>query len=168
MTPWFIYFLINLVSIFASVCSIFVSSTINLLLYIVIIIFSQGMSLLMMSTNIISLYLIIVYLGAIVILFSFMILFVNWKDETPSLNPLYQALSFVVLLVTFTLLIHELGVENISLTSWGGLHLDSEFDVMQGIAIKFYGELLVPLLIMVSILMLGLVLVIKIILRPEH
>lgn len=39
---------------------------------------------------------------------------------------------------------------------------------MQGIAMNFYNELLIPLLIMVNVLMLGLILVIRIILRPEQ
>jgi len=168
MTAWYIYFLINIVSIFAGACSIFASSTINLLLYIVIIIFSQGISLLMLSTNIISLYLIIVYLGAIVILFSFMILFVNWRNEVSSIKPFYKILTVVFFLGILILVTHELGLKGILVSSWGGLNSNGEFDIMQGIAMNFYDELLIPLLIMVNVLMLGLILVIRIILRPEQ
>ena len=168
MTVWYIYFLINMVSVFAGACSVFASSTINLLLYIVIIILSQGISLLMLSTNIISLYLIIVYLGAIVILFSFMILFVNWRNEVSLLKPFYKVLTVTFFLGTLTLVTHELGLKHVLITSWGGLNLNGEFDVMQGIAMNFYNELLIPLLIMVNVLMLGLILVIKVILRPEQ
>lgn len=167
MTTWHVYFFINIISILAGVCSIFATSTINLLLYIVVIIFSQGISLLMLSTNIISLYLIIVYLGAIVILFSFMILFVNWKSKVAITNPFYQFIILLLFILLFIAFMHELGIKQVPLTSWGGLTLESEFDVMQGMAMNFYNELLVPLLIMVNVLMLGLILVIKIILKPE-
>jgi len=73
---------------FLSICSclfiflcILTNSTIILLLNIIFIIFIQGLNLLLLGINIFSIYLIIIYIGAIVILFSFMILFINWIEE---------------------------------------------------------------------------------------
>ena len=82
-------------------------------------------------------------------------------------NPFYQFIILLLFILLFIAFIHELGIKQVPLTSWGGLTLESEFDVMQGMAMNFYNELLVPLLIMVNVLMLGLILVIKIILKPE-
>lgn len=168
MTAWQTYFFISLVTVISGTLSIFAGSTINLLLYVVIIIFSQGVSLLMLSTNIVSLYLIIVYLGAIVILFSFMILFVNWKGETRSLKIYYKLLIATAFSSGFIFFLHLIGVSHLKNSSLGGVSSLSEHDIMKNISEVFYSELLAPLFLMVNILMLGLILVIRIILRPEN
>ena len=92
---WYTYIFINFLSVFAGLLTLFSSSTINLLLLMVLITFFQGINLLLLGANMLSLYLIIIYLGAIVILFSFMVLFINWEEEIKNFKTSLKIMFFV-------------------------------------------------------------------------
>jgi NADH:ubiquinone oxidoreductase subunit 6 (subunit J) len=73
------------------VIGIYANTTIQLLLVVIVVVFLQGLILLSLGNSIIGSYIIIIYIGAIVILFAFCILFINTKElvkeNKKNLNP---------------------------------------------------------------------------------
>ena len=60
-----------------SITSVWTKKVVNLLMYFVFIVFCYGCLLLLRQVEVYSLYAMIVYIGAVTILFAFMVLFVN-------------------------------------------------------------------------------------------
>lgn len=160
---------------FLSICSclfiflcILTNSTIILLLNIIFIIFIQGLNLLLLGINIFSIYLIIIYIGAIVILFSFMILFINWIEEKNQIGLKKKIIIsffyffFVHLIFIFWLKIQRNGLENyFRVYDLNNFFLSFSFDSMKNIGLTLYNEFIFPIIFLICILFLGLILIIK-------
>lgn len=79
-----------------SIISVWTQRVVNLLMYFVFIVFSYGCLLLLRRVEVYSLYAMIVYIGAVTILFAFMVLFVNvgsnlkTREEIEENNELYN------------------------------------------------------------------------------
>lgn len=160
---------------FLSICSclfiflcILTNSTIILLLNIIFIIFIQGLNLLLLGINIFSIYLIIIYIGAIVILFSFMILFINWIEEKNQIGLKKKIIIslfyffFIHLIFIFWLKIQKNGLENyFRVYDLNNLFLNFSFDSMKNIGLILYNEYIFPIIFLICILFLGLILIIK-------
>ena len=160
---------------FLSICSclfiflcILTNSTIILLLNIIFIIFIQGLNLLLLGINIFSIYLIIIYIGAIVILFSFMILFINWIEEKNQIGFKKKIIIslfyffFIHLIFIFWLKIQRNGLENyFRVYDLNNLFLNFSFDSMKNIGLILYNEYIFPIIFLICILFLGLILIIK-------
>ena len=160
---------------FLSICSclfiflcILTNSTIILLLNIIFIIFIQGLNLLLLGINIFSIYLIIIYIGAIVILFSFMILFINWIEEKNQIGFKKKIIIslfyffFIHLIFIFWLKIQRNGLENyFRVYDLNNFFLNFSFDSMKNIGLILYNEYIFPIIFLICILFLGLILVIK-------
>ena len=73
--------LTNMIIIVTSIIFLSTNESVNKLISFVIIVFFQGLILLSLGSNILSLFLIIIYVGAIAILFCFMIYFINMQKE---------------------------------------------------------------------------------------
>jgi len=160
---------------FLSICSclfiflcILTNSTIILLLNIIFIIFIQGLNLLLLGINIFSIYLIIIYIGAIVILFSFMILFINWIEEKNQIGLKKKIIIslfyffFIHLIFIFWLKIQRNGLENyFRVYDLNNLFLNFSFDSMKNIGLILYNEYIFPIIFLICILFLGLILIIK-------
>ena len=160
---------------FLSICSclfiflcILTNSTIILLLNIIFIIFIQGLNLLLLGINIFSIYLIIIYIGAIVILFSFMILFINWIEEKNQIGLKKKIIIslfyffFIHLIFIFWLKIQRNGLENyFRVYDLNNLFLKFSFDSMKNIGLILYNEYIFPIIFLICILFLGLILIIK-------
>ena len=160
---------------FLSICSclfiflcILTNSTIILLLNIIFIIFIQGLNLLLLGINIFSIYLIIIYIGAIVILFSFMILFINWIEEKNQIGLKKKIIIslfyffFIHLIFIFWLKIQKNGLENyFRVYDLNNFFLNFSFDSMKNIGLILYNEYIFPIIFLICILFLGLILIIK-------
>ena len=160
---------------FLSICSclfiflcILTNSTIILLLNIIFIIFIQGLNLLLLGINIFSIYLIIIYIGAIVILFSFMILFINWIEEKNQIGLKKKIIIslfyffFIHLIFIFWLKIQRNGLENyFRVYDLNNFFLNFSFDSMKNIGLILYNEYIFPIIFLICTLFLGLILIIK-------
>ena len=170
---WYTYLFINFLSVFAGLLTLFSSSTINLLLLMVSITFFQGINLLLLGANMLSLYLIIIYLGAIVILFSFMVLFINWEEEIKNFKTSLKIMFFVTgVLITHIPLIFALNNNSYEFNNDKILLLKKEItnNTLSSIEYAsgvFYSVYLIILFTMVLILCLGLLLVIRLVLNKD-
>lgn len=170
---WYTYLFLNFLSVLAGFLTLFSSSTVNLLLLIVIITFFQGLNLLLLGANMLSLYLIIIYLGAIVILFSFMVLFINWEEEIKRFRTkikvilLFMAilLSNIPLILTVDLNSYIFNYQR--LLNFKEEVLNNTIDSIGYVSNILYGTYLITLLTMVLILSLGLLLVIRLVLNKN-
>lgn len=170
---WYTYIFINFLSVFAGLLTLFSSSTINLLLLMVLITFFQGINLLLLGANMLSLYLIIIYLGAIVILFSFMVLFINWEEEIKNFKTSLKIMFFVTgVLITHIPLILVLNNNSYEFNNDKILLLKKEItnntlSSIEYASSVFYSVYLIILFTMVLILCLGLLLVIRLVLNKD-
>lgn len=170
---WYTYLFINFLSVFAGLLTLFSSSTINLLLLMVLITFFQGINLLLLGANMLSLYLIIIYLGAIVILFSFMVLFINWEEEIKNFKTSLKIMFFIVgVLITHIPLILALNNNSYEFNNDKILLLKKEITNSTLSSIEyassvFYSVYLIILFTMILILCLGLLLVIRLVLNKD-
>ena len=170
---WYTYIFINFLSVFAGLLTLFSSSTINLLLLMVLITFFQGINLLLLGANMLSLYLIIIYLGAIVILFSFMVLFINWEEEIKNFKTSLKIMFFVTgVLITHIPFIFVLNNNSYEFNNDKILLLKKEItnntlSSIEYASSVFYSVYLVILFTMVLILCLGLLLVIRLVLNKD-
>ena len=170
---WYTYLFINFLSVFAGLFTLFSSSTINLLLLIVLITFFQGVNLLLLGANMLSLYLIIIYLGAIVILFSFMVLFINWEEEIKNFKTNLKIMVFVTgtLMSHIPLILvldnnsHEFNNDKILLLKKE--ITNNTLSSIEYASSVFYSVYLIILFTMVLILCLGLLLVIRLVLNED-
>nr|YP_010889924.1 NADH dehydrogenase subunit 6 [Diphyes dispar]WJJ69884.1 NADH dehydrogenase subunit 6 [Diphyes dispar] len=170
---WYTYLFLNFLSVLAGLLTLFSSSTVNLLLLIVIITFFQGLNLLLLGANMLSLYLIIIYLGAIVILFSFMVLFINWEEEIKRFRTKIKViLLFMAILLSHIPLILTLDLNSYifnyqKLCNFKEEILNNTTDSIGYVSNILYGTYLITLLTMVLILSLGLLLVIRLVLNKN-
>ena len=170
---WYTYLFINFLSVFAGLLTLFSSSTINLLLLIVLITFFQGINLLLLGANMLSLYLIIIYLGAIVILFSFMVLFINWEEEIKNFKTNLKIMVFFtgILMSHIPLILvldnnsHEFNNDKILLLKKE--ITNNTLSSIEYASSVFYSVYLIILFTMVLILCLGLLLVIRLVLSED-
>ena len=171
---WYTYLFLNFLSVFAGLLTMYSSTTINLLLLIVIITFFQGINLLLLGANLISLYLMIIYLGAIVILFSFMVLFINWEEQIKTLKSTLKIISFLIGIVfthiplVLSLDSNPLRMSTKKIESFGSQIINGTIDSINYLSNVFYSIYLLILVIMILILFLGLLLVIRLVLNKEH
>ena len=172
----YIAYLIHLsfFTIIAIFMGIFSKTTIQLLLVVVIIVFFQGLILIALGNSIIGTYLMIIYIGAIVILFAFCILFINTKEfhekekhsqlinSTETVN-IFKIL-FLIFIFIFWEIISYIGVcapQKKEMTI--NYSILSESNYMLYFSSNLYSTLIISLFIMILILLLGLILTIKII-----
>lgn len=168
----YLIFLLHLstLPLIAIFIGLFSKTTIQLLLVVVIVVFIQGLVLLSLGNSIIGSYIIIIYIGAIVILFAFCILFINSKETSSNTIKNHFTHQGIEKLLTFTFILFLWEIFS-SLVS-GHLiktEVNSSFDIltesnyMLSFAEHLFSNLLIPLLLMILILLLGLILTIKII-----
>lgn len=94
-------FHLSFLSILLAVVGIFSHTTVQLLLVVVGIVFLQGLILIGLGSSMIGSYLMIIYIGAIVILFAFCILFINSRELMEGNKEIMKrALYFLVILVS--------------------------------------------------------------------
>ena len=168
----------TLVAIFLG---IFSQTTIQLLLVVVIIVFFQGLILIAIGNSIIGSYLMIIYIGAIVILFAFCILFINSKEfesnntknaEISQLeikgsnnnnNNIIKITYFIGILVIWEIIANIYSWLTIKSTVNSFYAILTESNYIGLFSIELYSILILPLFLMILILLLGLILTIKII-----
>ena len=162
----YIIFILHLsvLGIVLAVIGTFSRTTVQLLLVVVGIVFLQGLLLISIGSSMIGSYLMIIYIGAIVILFAFCILFINSKELTESNTGIMKKLSSLLLALVFWEIISGY-VSTIPFSSSleSNFLSSSEVNYMLYIGRLVFGELLIPLLLMLGILILGLFITIKII-----
>lgn len=95
----YIIFILHLsvLGIALAVIGTFSRTTVQLLLVVVGIVFLQGLLLISIGSSMIGSYLMIIYIGAIVILFAFCILFINSKELTENNTGIIKKLSSLFL-----------------------------------------------------------------------
>nr|YP_010889932.1 NADH dehydrogenase subunit 6 [Abylopsis tetragona]WJJ69893.1 NADH dehydrogenase subunit 6 [Abylopsis tetragona] len=162
MNFWYIYSFLSFISLTLLLLSFFHNSIINLLLNIVFILFLQSINGLLIGINIFSLYLIIIYLGAIVILFSFMILFINISENPKSTGLIKISFFFFffhIILVIWVRL--NKGYHENYLLSIASLKIESsyQFPVIKLISKNLYNEYFYAGLICITLMSLGLFLI---------
>lgn len=172
----YIIFLLHLsfLPLLAIFIGLFSQTTIQLLLVVVVIVFTLGLVLLCLGNSIIGSYIIIIYIGAIVILFAFCILFINSKEATPknlSTSQIKQNTEKIIVFI-FMIILWEIfasfGSEKVfkaELNSSFGVMTEANY--MLPFAEHLFSHLIIPLLLMILILLLGLVLTIRIIRNKE-
>ena len=162
----YIIFILHLsvLGIVLAVVGTFSRTTVQLLLVVVGIVFLQGLLLISIGSSMIGSYLMIIYIGAIVILFAFCMLFINSKELTESNTGIMKKLSSLLLALVFWEIISGY-VSTIPFSSSleSNFLSSSEVNYMLYIGRLVFGELLIPLLLMLGILILGLFITIKII-----
>lgn len=159
---------LNIISLISIVIGVHCNTTIQLLLVVVIIVFTQGISLITIGSSIIGSYLIIIYIGAIVILFAFCILFINSKElkeekmkklHTISLGGIFFLIwEGITSTITYKPMLSDFN---------NFFNITPEINYLIGFSKGLYDRLILPLGIMILVLILGLILVIKIIGRPD-
>ena len=157
-------FHLSFLTILLAIVGVFSQTTVQLLLVVVGVVFLQGLLLVSLGSSMIGSYLMIIYIGAIVILFAFCILFINSKELTRGSRELVKkALCLLVVLGAWEVISSWYSVtpSNFSIrSSFLGL---SETNYMLDIGHLVFSELLIPLMLMIGVLMLGLFITIKII-----
>ena len=157
-------FHLSFLSILLAVVGVFSRTTVQLLLIVVGIVFLQGLLLISLGSSMIGSYLMIIYIGAIVILFAFCILFINSKELMEGNREIMRK----VLCLLTALTAWEITSNWFSTTPFNP-NINSSFlslsetNYMMSIGYLVFNELLIPLLLMIGILMLGLFITIKII-----
>lgn len=168
---WFNHIL-SLSSIFFMIIAIFSTSVINVLLCTVLIVLMQSMLLIKLEVVVVGSLIMIIYFGAIVILFSFMVLFlgqINGEQETKNYNP-FTTLIFILLVIHLKVITNfseKNGInhtscsktnstnQNVMISSSGKLEMNlEEYSLLSEI---MYGQL-AGILVLVT-LILGLVLI---------
>ena len=92
-------FHLSFLTILLAIVGIFSQTTVQLLLVVVGVVFLQGLVLVSLGSSMIGSYLMIIYIGAIVVLFAFCILFINSKELTRGSRELVKkALCLLVVL----------------------------------------------------------------------
>lgn len=161
------FLILNILSLIILTLNMKSPSTIKLLISLVIITFFQGLSLICLGVSILGIYLIIIYIGAIVILFAFCILFINSEVKEERIKD--KRISLLYLVSVIISLISLFNSKNFS-NSWllkSNFKILSENSYLKLVAIELYNKLILPLIIMIMILILGLVIVIRVILNKE-
>jgi len=161
------FLILNILSLITLTLNIKSPSTIKLLISLVIITFFQGLSLISLGVSILGIYLIIIYIGAIVILFAFCILFINSEIKEEKIKNKKVFLFYVIsVIITLISLFSNKNFSN----SWllkDNFRILSENSYLKLVAVELYSKLISPLIIMIMILILGLIIVIRIILNKE-
>jgi len=142
------------------------NSIIKLLISLVIITLFQGLSLICLGVSILGIYLIIIYIGAIVILFAFCILFINNESIEKKNYKKYFSIHIISIITAIISVTYSKNFYNNSLTK-NNIKFLSENSYLKIIAIEIYNNLLIPLLIMILLLLLGLIIVIRILLDKK-
>ena len=157
--------LTNIIIMVTSIIFLSTNESVNKLISFVIIVFFQGLILLSLGSNILSLFLIIIYVGAIAILFCFMIYFINMQKEKYFKDTRWKLIFTFTYITLYTLIIirEKLRFKEVLISE----KLKGELNTMESIGQIYYSNLTTPLFIMVLILMLGLILVIKITLNKK-
>lgn len=161
------FLILNILSLIILTLNMKSPSTIKLLISLVIITFFQGLSLICLGVSILGIYLIIIYIGAIVILFAFCILFINSEVKEERIKD--KRISLLYLISVIISLVSLFNSKNFS-NSWllkSNFKILSENSYLKLVAIELYNKLILPLIIMIMILILGLVIVIRVILDKE-
>lgn len=161
------FLILNILSLIILTLNMKSPSTIKLLISLVIITFFQGLSLICLGVSILGIYLIIIYIGAIVILFAFCILFINSEVKEERIKD--KRISLLYLVSVIISLVSLSNSKNFS-NSWllkSNFKILSENSYLKLVAIELYNKLILPLIIMIMILILGLVIVIRVILNKE-
>jgi len=161
------FLILNILSLIILTLNMKSPSTIKLLISLVIITFFQGLSLICLGVSILGIYLIIIYIGAIVILFAFCILFINSEVKEERIKD--KRISLLYLISVIISLVSLFNSKNFS-NSWllkSNFKILSENSYLKLVAIELYNKLILPLIIMIMILILGLVIVIRVILNKE-
>lgn len=156
-------FSLNFISFVFIILGIFSISTVQLLLVMVMIVFIQGMVLIGSGGGLIGSYLIIIYIGAIVILFAFCILFINTKENTKVFLRknkilMYLSLSLIIWEIITSFLTYQVHAQ---LTN--PFKISPEVNFLSDFSKVFYNDFILPLIIMIMVLMLGLILIMRII-----
>ena len=160
----FYVFHLSILNLILLIIGIFSQTTIQLLLVLVGIVFIQGLVLIGLGVSMIGTYIMIIYIGAIVILFAFCILFINSKEITEKEKNPIKNLSYLIILLATWEIVTSLVSSNPSNKSLGYLFSsNSEVNYMLDLGKSVFTELLIPLLMMLGILLLGLLVTIKII-----
>jgi len=142
------------------------NSIIKLLISLVIITLFQGLSLICLGVSILGIYLIVIYIGAIVILFAFCILFINNEPIEKRNYKKYFLIHIISIITAIISVIYSKNFYNNS-SAKNNIKFLSENSYLKIIAIEIYNNLLVPLLIMILLLLLGLIIVIRILLDKK-
>lgn len=188
MISWslIVFIILQIFTLFSLIFGLLSTSIINFLLYTVLVILFQGLALLLVKNTILGLYLLIVYLGAIVILFAFMVLFVNnsltknysesnhykgrkififkinfLKNYNNYFTSFLVNLSFILAFIT-TIIIYQYYSYRSIYNSY--INYKSE-NIIFTVAEHFYESNSFPLVIMTAIMATGLILAILIIKR---
>lgn len=163
------FLILNILSLIILTLNIKSPSTIKLLISLVIITFFQGLSLICLGVSILGIYLIIIYIGAIVILFAFCILFINSETKEEKIKVKNKKIFLFYMLSIIITLLALFNNKNFS-NNWllkNNFKILSENSYLKLVAVELYNKLILPLIIMIMILILGLVIVIRIILNKE-
>ena len=155
---------LSILGIILAVIGMFSRTTVQLLLVVVGIVFLQGLLLISIGSSMIGSYLMIIYIGAIVILFAFCILFINSKELTESNIGVVKKISCLLLaLISWEIVSGYMSATPFNSNIESTFLTSSEASYMLCIGRLVFGELLVPLLLMLGVLLLGLFITIKII-----
>ena len=151
-------------------------------MYFVLMVFNYGLLLLVLQVQVFSLFSMIVYIGAVTILFAFMVLFVNaghviYTEEerlaTQEWKVLYVSLSVIIGLLYFYTLYSVAILTGVSLnpTSFGGVENLTSLAIISELLYSTNGGVLC---LMMWVMAMGLFLVIKLVKNtnktgcPEH
>ena len=162
----YIIFMLNLsfLSLVLTFIGLFSVTTIQLLLVVVGIVFIQGLILISLGSSIIGTYIMIIYIGAIVILFAFCILFINSKEIKENYKNFIKKLFYLIIILFIWRLSLNFILTNPSIKILNySFDLITEINYMSNLGKFIFSEMLIPLFLMLGILLLGLLITIKII-----
>lgn len=157
-------FNLSFLSLVLAFIAVFSVTTIQLLLTVVGIVFIQGLILISLGSSIIGSYIMIIYIGAIVILFAFCILFINSKEIKGDYKNYIKKLLYLVIVLSIWRLTLSFISTNPSIKNLDySLNLVTEINYMTSLGTFIFSKMLIPLFLMLGILLLGLLITIKII-----
>ena len=159
----FILHLFILILFFISV-TIFKSSSTNLLLLMVCLVFFNGLILINLGNSLLGIYLIIIYIGAIVILFSFCILFLNLKEV--KILPKLGLKKFSYLCSILLIVWEMLNIFNFYIPKSNDLNniffILNEFNYLFFFSQIIFISLIIPLIMIIKLLIMGIYITLKI------
>nr|YP_010889955.1 NADH dehydrogenase subunit 6 [Chuniphyes multidentata]WJJ69916.1 NADH dehydrogenase subunit 6 [Chuniphyes multidentata] len=149
-----LYYLFSCLALVASLFVLLSSSPVYGVCWLVLVFLCSSCCLFCLGVEFIPLILIIVYVGAITILFLFVIMMINNNIQLQVLSIFHIWLILLYIILNIILSLHFLNpTKIISQTSW----IYSHWGEVSNMGLLLYSELLLPLLILTFILLVGLI-----------
>lgn len=141
MNPTLPFYILAFLSVASALMVIISSRPVHSVLYLIFCFFTIGAHYLLLNAQFLFAVHLIVYAGAIMVLFLFSLMFINMNEESDTRKPLLMRLAATVSAgLLLLVLVAALG----SSTSWSSPSADSQIGTLQNLGKSLYGEYLLP------------------------